>query len=124
MRVKFNFVFKNNFAVCISFLFVVVGWVFFSQPTVAQAVRYIEVMLSFNVETRYYNLAHFLTYDKVAVLISAIFFAFYKFDSFYEESGNTTLSLACKFCFSLLLLVLSCANMALYGFKPFIYFQF
>lgn len=124
LKVKFNFVLENRFGVVLTFFCVMIGWVFFSQPTMSQAARYIQMLFSFDFTPHYYSLSFFLTNDKIAILCAAIFFAVYNFDFFYDKASETMPVLVLKSGFSVVVLLLSCANMALYGFKPFIYFQF
>uniref|UniRef100_I2Q355 Putative membrane protein involved in D-alanine export n=1 Tax=Desulfovibrio sp. U5L TaxID=596152 RepID=I2Q355_9BACT len=124
LKTKFNITIHGILGIVFSFFLVVVGWVFFSQPTLSMARDYLYVLFSFNFTDYYYSVRHFLTFDKDIVLLASIFFAFFNFPRVDVEQESGAGWIAAKSGFALVILVLACANMALYGFKPFIYFQF
>nr|WP_319493602.1 MBOAT family O-acyltransferase [uncultured Desulfobacter sp.] len=124
LKEKYGILIQGTTGIIASFFLVMMGWVFFSQPTLGAAFLYFDKLFSFDMTAQYYNLSFFLTCDKIVVLCLSIFFAFFNFDFFYSPAKEYTSLLCLKAASAIIVLIFSCAYMALYGFKPFIYFQF
>jgi alginate O-acetyltransferase complex protein AlgI len=110
----------------ITFLIIVIGWVFFRIENVADAFRYINQLFSF-------NSLHSISFDFefYTFFFIALFFAFFTYFSmgqkiqdalFFNDYTNKKHLLV--FCISIALLVLSIGSITAFGFNPFIYFRF
>ena len=114
------------FRTFLTFLIVVIGWVFFRVEKFPDAILYLGRMFAFNFKTVPALGTEFYTYFAIAVLFA--FFAYPKTgqkiqDSVYiaEYSDFKHLRVATM---SLALLVLCISSITSFGFNPFIYFRF
>jgi alginate O-acetyltransferase complex protein AlgI len=110
----------------ITFIIVVVGWVFFRIERLSDAVNYLKRMFSFDSNLKLSFDIEFYTF-----FIIAIFFAFFTYfqkgqkiqDAVYINNYTTKLHLVISFT-TIILLVLSISSITAFGFNPFIYFRF
>ena len=114
--------------VIITFLIVIIGWVFFRIEDISQAFLYLEKMFSFNLDSSNLELSNVFVFT----LILAIIFSFinvFKFSKVIENKifynsipSNRWYSV--MIISSLCLIVLSVSSITTEGFNPFIYFRF
>lgn len=110
----------------ITFIIVIVGWVFFRVEKVTDAFLYLEKMFIFKFKNTLSIDIEFYTY-----LIIAFFFAFFVYfkkgqsihDSFYINDFSLKKHLSI-FSISIILLILCISSITSFGFNPFIYFRF
>lgn len=110
----------------ITFLMVVIGWVFFRIERIGDAFVFIGRMFSFNISGRVAAGAEFYLFFALAA-----FFAFFAclpagqkiqnaiFADDYHQKKHITM-----FFITLLLMILSVSSITAFGFNPFIYFRF
>lgn len=112
----------------ITFIITVVGWVLFRAETLGQANTFITKMFEFDFSPQ----IHYLDTEFYAVLIIAIFFAFFTYfkvglklekNIFYVDKYSVINHFFATFIF-LILFLLSVASITSSGFNPFIYFRF
>lgn len=113
------------FRILLTFLIVVIGWVFFRADTVSQALGFISKMFSFAAGKDEYFSRHL-----VSILVLAAFLsfapAFKKFNRDYW-SGQTNLSFKRAFISTIIILffmILCVGEITSSDFNPFIYFKF
>lgn len=110
----------------ITFLIVVIGWVFFRVEDLSGAFTYLMRMFSFDFHNTLSFNAEFYTF-----FILAAFFAFFTYfktglkiqDAVYFNSYNNKKHIA-MFVLSVMLLTLCISSITAFGFNPFIYFRF
>jgi alginate O-acetyltransferase complex protein AlgI len=110
----------------ITFLIVVVGWVFFRIEKIADAITYLKRMFAFNFNTAPTFGYEFYNYFGIAVIFA--FFAYSKFgqtiqDKVYTETYNLKRHVVIS-TLSVVLLLVSISLITAFGFNPFIYFRF
>jgi len=110
----------------ITFLIVVIGWVFFRIENIADAFVYLNRMFSFDFVAMKSFSIEFYTYFSVALIFA--FFTYFKAgqaiqDRVYTE-GYTLKRHIVVSSLSLVLLILSISLITAFGFNPFIYFRF
>lgn len=110
----------------ITFLIVMIGWVFFRIENISEAFTYISRLFSFDFNYPMTFGVDFYTFLLIALFFS--FFAYFKrgrviqdlvFFRNYSLNGHFTLCII-----SVILLILSISSITAFGFNPFIYFRF
>lgn len=114
-------------AVVITFLIVIIGWVFFRSDSIDYAFRFIGKLFSFDFSMdEFYFDARFLTFLGLAVLFSFMGY-FKKIENFqYQIFGENPkrLLLIGGFVVSVILYVICGGVLLSGGLNPFIYFRF
>lgn len=116
------------FSTIITFIIVVVGWVFFRLEKFDDAINYIKKMFSFNTEMTFENISN----EFISIAILAFIFSFVtaskigkKLETLiYYNQQPTMFWYGKMILLSLVLLVLSISAITAEGFNPFIYFRF
>lgn len=116
------------FSTIITFIIVVVGWVFFRLEKFDDAINYIKKMFSFNTEMTFENISN----EFISIAILAFIFSFVTASKFgkkvetliYYNQQPTMFWYGKMILLSLVLLVLSISAITAEGFNPFIYFRF
>lgn len=116
------------FSTIITFIIVVVGWVFFRLEKFDDAINYIKKMFSFNTEMAFENISN----EFISIAILAFIFSFVTASKFgkkletliYYNQQPTLFWYGKMILVSLVLLVLSISAITAEGFNPFIYFRF
>jgi len=114
-------------SIIITYIIVLIGWVFFRAETLPDAMRYLESMFSFS------GMDDGIFFDNkfYTILVVAIFFSFWGgFNSierwqerlFAEKQNNRRITL--MVVFSILFFIISLSAITSSGFNPFIYFRF
>lgn len=110
----------------LTFMVVVIGWVFFRIEGVSDAYVFLSRLFSFNIKTSFVFESEFMTY-----LSLAIFFAFFAysrrgkklqvsvFNDRYTLGGHLAMSTAV-----IILMFISISTITSFSFNPFIYFRF
>jgi alginate O-acetyltransferase complex protein AlgI len=112
----------------ITFLIVVVGWIFFRVEKISDAFIYIERMFSFRFKESNFDMANNVFYTFFMMAVFFAFFAYFKRGQVIQDAifvkayTNTRHTVICAIC--ILLLVLSIGNISGTGFNPFLYFRF
>ena len=110
----------------ITFILIVIGWVFFRVDKVSDAFVFLKRMFAFNFKNMPSFDSEFYTFFLIAVFFA--FFTYYKkgqlmHDSFYV--GNYSINRHCVTSLIVIfLLVISISSITAFGFNPFIYFRF
>ena len=114
------------FRVLITFVIVLVGWVFFKMDAFKPAIQFIHQLFSFTVQNNVYVEAEFVVY-----LCIAAFFAFFTISNFgkhihqqFFKVQTTIGSHVVLFMLSALLVFTSLCLITSLDFNPFIYFRF
>ena len=114
-------------SVLITFIIVVVGWVFFFTDDIHHSILYLQSMFSFNPFEYVYE----FNIEFIVILGIAIFFSFIRLFKIGEILENLTYSEQCSnfkayviTSLSLIILVISISSITSFGFNPFIYFRF
>lgn len=116
------------FSTIITFIIVVVGWVFFRLEKFDDAINYIKKMFSFNTEMTFENISN----EFISIAILAFIFSFVtaskigkKLETLiYYHQQPGLFWYGKMILLSLVLLVLSISAITAEGFNPFIYFRF
>ncbi|MFZ5890916.1 MAG: MBOAT family O-acyltransferase [Myxococcota bacterium] len=118
----------------ITFLIVVVGWVFFRAPGLDYAARLLGRMsglTQYVLDKTSLLPAEIMTYRGATALVIAIIISFLPLTNFGArlaeryENPESTLPVACfRYATALVCMVLSCATLANSAYNPFIYFRF
>lgn len=116
------------FSTILTFIIVVVGWVFFRLEKFDDAINYIKKMFSFNTEMAFENISN----EFISIAILAFIFSFVTASKFgkkletliYYNQQPTLFWYGKMILLSLVLLVLSISAITAEGFNPFIYFRF
>ena len=114
-------------SIIITYIIVLIGWVFFRAETLPEALDYLSSMFSFTGD------GNIVTFDTkfYTIMLIAIFFSFWggfrKIEAwqerlFAEKQSNRTIAL--MIIFSVLFFIISLAAITSSGFNPFIYFRF
>jgi alginate O-acetyltransferase complex protein AlgI len=114
------------FSTLITFLIVVLGWVFFRIEKISDAIIYLKHMFTFNFSNSITFSSEFYTF-----LIIALFFSFFTYfrkgqniqDAVYLNNYSSKKHIILSIM-TILLLVLSLSSILAFGFNPFIYFRF
>lgn len=110
----------------ITFLLVVIGWVFFRVEKISDAFLYLKRMFAFEFKTGVTFNTEFYTFFFIAIFFA--FFTFVKHGQKAQEKiyfGNYSLKLHLAVIVPIiLLLILSISSITSSGFNPFIYFRF
>jgi len=122
---RYRFVPQGYIAQVVAFFFVLIGWVFFRAPTLANAAHYLSVMAGFDQgNAAYFSVYFYLTGDKIAALIAGTILAIFPFERYKWIFAETWSSLAVRGGLSIMCLLYSAGLIAANGFNPFIYFKF
>ena len=130
LKKTFGFEFKGIFGTALTFIVVLIGWIFFRAESLPLALDYIAALTDFGSLQDLGRVFIYLTPEKSVVLAIALFFAFVPFGSLNPAHDKEmeflppTLRIAAKGTITWLLVILGSANIAKFGFNPFIYFQF
>lgn len=116
------------FSTIITFIIVVVGWVFFRLEKFDDAINYIKKMFSFSNEIAFENISN----EFISIAILAFIFSFVTASKFgkkvemlvYYNQQPGLFWYGKMILLSLVLLVLSISAITAEGFNPFIYFRF
>lgn len=116
------------FSTILTFIIVVVGWVFFRLEKFDDAINYIKKMFSFSNEIAFENVSN----EFISIAILAFIFSFVTASKFgkkletlvYYNQQPTLFWYGKMILVSLVLLVLSISAITAEGFNPFIYFRF
>jgi len=114
------------FSTLFTFLFVVIGWIFFRIEHFSDAIQYIKRLFILQ-----WNQNPIFDSESITFFSLAIFFAFFAYfkagktiqDAFYFDNYSLKRHLI-VFGISTLLLILSISSITAFGFNPFIYFRF
>lgn len=110
--------------VILSFVLVMIGWVFFRAPTLEAAWQYLGAMVHFGAGNEGRSLAEDLPRDVLLYLVVGLFLAFAPFDRLSRLRFDAPAMLVVQLGFSLACLVFSMVLLATNSFNPFIYFRF
>jgi len=129
LKNKWNFAMKGILGTIISFVLVMIGWVFFREASLAKAVVYIGKMFGISlmnsgVTSSMYSLNYYLSTSTIVFLIVAAIFAFGAFEKIKMFNKDCALSTILKGATCVLILFLSMSGLAESSFNPFIYFRF
>lgn len=111
----------------VTYLIVIIGWVFFRIDSISDSIFYLKQMFSFQYFTHlsYFNSEFYL------ILFLAFFFSFLTFNKFGKRIETLTFYSAYSiyghlmmFAISILLFLISSAYITSFGFNPFIYYRF
>lgn len=109
----------------VTFLLVVVGWVFFRAETLDQAMNVLSLMGGLSPQgIPFRTEAFYLTGDKIAAFTLAAVFSLRRLNKLWPTQPQGGYDTAVRGVASLALLILSASAIAAGGFSPFIYFQF
>lgn len=112
----------------LTLLLVVIGWVFFRAGTMAHAGTMLWAMAGFGATSSVFDLAAFVTPDKVVFFLVACVIALWPKGTLVSVGGRWSdtapLGRSLRQVGALLLFVYSAALVAANGFNPFIYFRF
>jgi len=110
----------------VSYLIVLVGWVFFRSETMNYSLYYLNKMFVFN-----FQQIHFPDIKFVSILILAFVFSFIGVSKYFENLQERIFGINQKkkylvimYLISVILVVVSAATLTATGFNPFIYFRF
>lgn len=113
--------------IVLTFLLVVIGWVFFRAKTLTEAWDFLGVMFSLKTGT----IEFVPTREFITLIITAAFFSFFGMFTFiqnwqvrYLEKPKEGFALISSSVVMLFLLAVSMAGLVANGFNPFIYFRF
>ncbi|MBF0551901.1 MAG: MBOAT family protein [Deltaproteobacteria bacterium] len=127
---KFHFSTKGLVGTAITFLLVMIGWVFFRSTSIGNAWHYIKTMFGFSAVGgfQYFTPWYYLDSATVTYLIAAALASFLPFEKMQMpgkilEQGETGLVLAKGFV-AIFLTLYSVTILSKAGFRPFLYFQF
>jgi alginate O-acetyltransferase complex protein AlgI len=112
----------------LTLLLVMTGWVFFRAGTMTHALSVLQAMVGFGSSTSAYDIAAFITLDKVVFFVLGVAIALsppgLKFRLPGDWRLNDAFTRGLRHASVLLLFVYSTALIAANGFNPFIYFRF
>lgn len=118
-------------AIPVTFLCVIMGWVFFRADTLTHALTYLGVLIGQNGSSKTIPIPTFIDSYYLTVLFIAVFFSFiplvYKaglLEWLESMEGKHQWQIGTQFCCSVFLFVLSVCYLASVSFNPFIYFRF
>ena len=125
---RFRFAMAGWIGQAITFLLVMIGWVFFRSISLDAAVDYLSVMFHINTSQILSPIMPIpFGLDNITYMIVATVCAIFPTErlvrlSIFARSGNVLV--ACQGITALLLIIFSCMLIAANGFNPFIYFKF
>lgn len=118
-------------AVPVTFVLIMVGWVFFRAETLAQAISYIGALAGYSGAGELVQIPAFIDNFHLSILVIALFFSFVPlifppdfFGRLERMENKAWLKTGAQFTCSILFLFLSACALASGGFNPFIYFRF
>lgn len=110
----------------ITFLIVVIGWVFFRIEHFTDAMLFLKRLFSFDIPDSLYFDSEFYTFFSLAIFFS--FFTYFKtgqkIQNAFYTNNYSTLKHVIVAPIAIALLVLSISSITAFGFNPFIYFRF
>src|SRR5690554_6243753 len=113
--------------IIITYIIVLIGWVFFRADNFSQSIEYIQGMFSFNS----LNIGQDLSEEFLVVLFIAIVFSFSGITHIGKQMQNVLYAekrsrkgRAVMFVTAFVFLILSASYITASGFNPFIYFRF
>lgn len=123
---RFGFVMSGWMGQAVTFLLVMIGWVFFRASSLSEAVDYLVVMANIGIQQgTVQTLPIVLGADKVTFLIVAYVCAIFPTERLLRimsASGNAIVAI--QGAIATALMAFSCMLIAANGFNPFIYFRF
>lgn len=123
---RFGFVMSGWIGQAVTFLLVMIGWVFFRATSLSEAVDYLVVMANIGAEhSTVQTIPILLGADKVTFLIVASICAIFPTEyllRFLSRLGNVLVVM--QGAIAMALMAFSCMLIAANGFNPFIYFRF
>lgn len=105
----------------ITLLLVMIGWVFFRATDMAHAIQFLRAMAGFSVPNASFNLAAFVTPDKLFFFIAAAGLSLWPASFVGIGAGMTRVAQQMA---ALVIFVYAMSLIATNGFNPFIYFRF
>ena len=123
---SFGFAMSGWMGQAVTFLLVMIGWVFFRASSLSEAVDYLAVMTSIGAEhSAVRTLPILLSADQVTFLIIASVCAVFPTERFGRfADGSANVSVVIQGAIVIGLMAFCCALIAANGFNPFIYFRF
>jgi len=123
---RFGFAMSGLMGQAVTFLLVMIGWVFFRAPSLSEALDYLVVLANIGIEQGTVQMIPIvLGADKVTFLIVAAICAIFPTERllrFTNGSGNALFVI--QGSIATMLMAYSCMLIAANGFNPFIYFRF
>ncbi len=117
----------NIAKIMLTYLIVIIGWVFFRIEHIADSIFYLKQMFSFN----YFTPLSFFNVEFYTILFIAVLFSFITFNKYGRKietltfySSYNTFGHLFMFALSLILFLISAAYITSFGFNPFIYYRF
>ena len=123
---KYNFTPSGFIGQLITFLLVIIGWIFFRSENFSGALNYLHSMFSISGNISQISEIYHVVIgpDKFLYLSLGLLFSFYPFEKINEKiQDDDSLIMVKSFC-CLFLLFFSSVLIAANGFNPFIYFKF
>jgi alginate O-acetyltransferase complex protein AlgI len=124
LKTKFNFEFKGVICTIITFVFVLISWVFFRSLSFTQAIHYIMKMFTFDLNIQQNrNVFYYIDSSTIFYLVLAFCFSFIPFDKLMKTNKTNAMVLT-KGIISLILIMYCASVLSKAAFNPFIYFRF
>lgn len=117
--------FNKYISITVTFLAIMIGWVFFRSPSIGYAFAYICEM--FNPISGDLRLLVEISNQAIVISFLTFILTFFSNDFVCRLQNNVIFKPSLpvlKWLFSFLILLYSCAMLSIHGFNPFIYFQF
>jgi alginate O-acetyltransferase complex protein AlgI len=109
----------------VSFLLVMLGWVFFRSPDVPAALQYFAALLGLSGPSEiYYGFCYFLTLQKATFVACGLFFSLAPLEKFSYRLGEGPAAIAAWSLVSLAVYLYAVLLLSANSFNPFIYFRF
>lgn len=124
---RFNIAYSGIAGTMITFILVMIGWVFFRTESIAAAWQYILAMFALNTlrdASQAFTLPYFLQKDVLLCLFLGVVFALAPFERLKQFNLSPGCEAAVKGSVSLLIVAYSAIVLSVSGFNPFIYFRF
>jgi alginate O-acetyltransferase complex protein AlgI len=121
---RFGFATSGWTGQALTFLLVMIGWVFFRSTSLTAAVDYLAVMASMAPTPIVQTIPIVLSPDKIVFMLVASACAIFPMERINTRELSENLRIGAQSLTATALLVFSCALIAANGFNPFIYFRF
>jgi alginate O-acetyltransferase complex protein AlgI len=109
----------------ITFIIVMIGWVFFRSATMGQAFHMLSTMFGLSQPAAvYYKLSSYLTLHTATFMLSGLFFALFPFERFSMSMGDSAPQACWRATAALAIFAYSVILLSAHSFNPFIYFRF